>query len=299
MTKYIIIFGAGASFGSDTSNTPPLGSDLFSALQQFNPDGWGKIDGELADSFQSDFEGAMTSVNPHALPPLQRAMAAYFFRFQPTQNSLYYKLARLLSQKTWNGAFVTLNYERLLEISLSAAGIQPFIGNATNHTNPIELCIPHGACHIFCQAVRGSAQGISFSGPNVTTNGPVEVIANPQNFQDRITTDAFPPVMSYFEPSKRTTSGANFIESQRKRYDDLVNNAEKIVIIGLRVRGHDKHIWEPLSKTKANLIYCSGNTAGEEFKEWRNQKRSEKGDKILTQYFDESFDELVRELGLN
>lgn len=298
MAKYLIIFGAGASFGSDTTGTPPRGNDLFEALQEFNPDGWGTINGELASSFKTDFEAAMPTVNSHALPPLQRAMAAYFFRFQPTTNNLYYKLAKQVAEKGWDGSFVTLNYERLLEISLSAAGLQPFIGNAPNHTKPIELCLPHGACHIFCQAVRGTAQGISFSGPNVTTNGPVEIIANPQDFQNRITTDAFPPVMSYFEPSKRTTSGANFIENQRNRYNDLVSNAEKIVIIGLRVREHDTHIWEPLSKTKSMLIYCSGNTAGEEFRKWRNKKRNGKENKILTQYFKESFDEVIRELEL-
>lgn len=214
MAKYLIIFGAGASFGSDTSNTPPLGSDLFRALQQFNPDGWGKIDGELANSFKSDFEGAMTSVNSHALPPLQRAMAAYFFRFQPTQNNLYYKLSRLIAGKDWNGALVTLNYERLLETSLLAVKINPFDRNA-HEMKFIELCLPHGGCNLFCESVKGLANAISFAGLNVQTNGPIIGIRDATIFQQRIQNDAFPPVMSYFEPSKRTTSGANFIEGQR------------------------------------------------------------------------------------
>lgn len=298
MTKYLIIFGAGASFGSDNNNVPPLGSDLFFALQRFNPDGWGKIDGNLANSFQFDFETTMPLLNPHTMPPLQRAMAAYFFRFQPTQNSLYYKLANLIFQKAWDGALATFNYERLLEISLIAAGIQPFIRNAPNHKKPIELCIPHGACHIFCQAVRGSAQGISFSGPNITTNGPVEVIADPQVFQNRIVNDAFPPVMSYFEPAKRTTSGANFIEAQRIRFADLVDKAKKIAIIGLRVREHDKHIWEPLSKTNAKLIYCSGKSAGDEFSRWLEKNRNGKNDVILNSYFQDEFDNIINELEL-
>jgi len=191
MAKNLIIFGAGASYGSDSNNIPPLGSDLFPSLQKFNPDGWGKIDGDLAKSFQSDFEAAMLLLNSHALPPLQRAMAAYFFQFQPTQNSIYYKLANLISQKLWEGALITLNYERLLEISLIVAGIQPFIGNAPGNNKSVELCIPHGTCHIFCQAVRGSAQGISFSGSNITTNGPVEVIADRQAFNNRIINGCF------------------------------------------------------------------------------------------------------------
>lgn len=298
MARYIIIFGAGASFGSDTSNTPPLGSNLFRALQQFNPDGWGRIDGELATSFQADFEAAMPSVNSHALPPLQRAMAAYFFQFQPTTNNLYYKLAQRIAGKNWDGSFVTLNYERLLEISLLAAKINPFDRNA-HETKFIELCLPHGGCNLFCESVKGLASAVSFAGLNVQTNGPIIGIRDATIFHQRIQNDAFPPVMSYFEPSKRTTSGANFIQEQRKRYEDLVNKAEKILIVGLRVREHDEHIWKPLSNAKATLIYCSGNSASEEFKKWANKNRNGKVDKVLAQYFSESFDQIIEELELN
>ncbi|OGF30580.1 hypothetical protein A2533_04200 [Candidatus Falkowbacteria bacterium RIFOXYD2_FULL_35_9] len=298
MAKYLIIFGAGASFGSDSNNVPPLGSGLFSALQKFNPNGWGKIDGDLANSFQSDFEATMPKVNSHALPPLQRVMADYFFRFQPTHNNLYYKLANLIAQKTWDGAFVTLNYERLLEISLLAAKINPFDKNTTTEKF-IELCLPHGACNLFCESVKGLASAVSFAGLNVQTNGPIIGIRDANTFQQRIQNDAFPPVMSYFEPSKRTTSGANFIESQRKRFAELVEGAEKIAIIGLRVREHDKHIWEPLSKTNAKIIYCAGNSAGDEFKKWSNKNREIKTDLlVLNSYFNEGFEELMKSIDL-
>jgi len=111
--------------------------------------------------------------------------------------------------------------------------------------------------------------------------------------------DAFPPVMSYFEPSKRTTSGANFIESQRKRFAELVEGAEKIAIIGLRVREHDKHIWEPLSKTSAKIIYCAGNSAGDEFKKWSNKNREKKTDfLVLNSYFNEGFEEIMKFIDL-
>lgn len=293
MAKNLIIFGAGASYGSGSRNVPPLGRELFLSLQKFNPDGWGRIDGDLANSFQTDFETGMHQTNTHALPPLHRAMAAYFFQFLPTNKSLYYKIAKLISQKPWDGALATFNYENLLEISLGAAKVQPFIHGAQLNEKSVELCIPHGNCHIFCQAVRGSALGISFSGPHVQINGPVEVIVDSQTYYDRIINDAFPPVMSYFEPLKRTTSGAGFIELQRKRFAELVDHAEKIAIIGLRVREHDKHIWEPILKTDAKIIYCAGNTAGNEYRQWSDDNRSGKNDTILNSYFQEGFDEII------
>ena len=44
MAKYLIIFGAGASYGSDTGGLiPPLGAQLFDELARYNPNGWGSI----------------------------------------------------------------------------------------------------------------------------------------------------------------------------------------------------------------------------------------------------------------
>lgn len=66
--KNLILFGAGASYGSDSANTPPLGSDLFSELSRFNLPGWGALPGGLVKVFKADFEKGMVQVaesNPH------------------------------------------------------------------------------------------------------------------------------------------------------------------------------------------------------------------------------------------
>ena len=55
--KNLILFGAGASFGSDIQGTPPLGSQgLFIALTKSDPDGWGMISGDLSKLFQNNFD---------------------------------------------------------------------------------------------------------------------------------------------------------------------------------------------------------------------------------------------------
>src|SRR5215475_5708405 len=117
MMTSVIVFGAGASKGSDTSGIPPLGKELFYALRKYNPTGWGKLPQSLSELFENDFEKGMLRLseeNPHWMPVLQRAMASYFFGFSPSYTSLYRKLARRLKLAKWNGAFATLNYERLL-----------------------------------------------------------------------------------------------------------------------------------------------------------------------------------------
>ena len=142
----LILFGAGASYGSKNINVPPLGDDLFKALQSFNPDGWGQLPSSIANEFQGDFENGMVNLSKthsHAMPVLQRAMAEFFFNFQPTENNLYHTLAKRIKASNWLGAIATLNYERLLEISLTHEGLKVLVGSEANTNGQIELCLPH------------------------------------------------------------------------------------------------------------------------------------------------------------
>ena len=142
------------------------------------------------------------------------------------------------------------------------------------------------------------AGAVSISGNNITTSGSVRAITDPQEFQKRITQDAFPPVMSYFEPQKTTTSGVNFITSQRQRYKDLVDGAETLVIVGMRVRPHDQHIWGPLSSTGGRIVYCSGKTGGMEYSTWAKKERPSKDNLVLNGYFKDEFMTIATELDL-
>lgn len=298
MAKYLILFGAGASFGSDATGTPPLMSTLFDELVAFNPSGWGKVPSDQAKLFRQDFEAGMKAISSHYMPPLQRAMAAFFFNFIPKESNLYMELAEKIQSQNWGGSLATPNYERLLELALSFSRIRPIVGRGAEANSEIELCLPHGCCHLFCRSVRGAAQAISFSGRDVRTNGPIEVIADSQQFQQRINSDAFPPVMSYFDPSKETTSGASLIKNQRNRFAELASEASIVGIIGLRVRVHDEHIWQPLAKTSANIVYCSGKSSGEEFKAWADENHPHKTDVVLPYYFSDGFEELCSRVGL-
>jgi hypothetical protein len=251
----VFLFGAGASYGADDVGRPPLGTDLFGALAAFNPSGWGTIKGDLAADFQRDFEAAFATVQPHAYGPLLRVMGGYFFQFTPRSTNLYFKLAqRIKTAGAWSIALSSLNYERLLELSLGAAGIRPAVGNPSNQASQIELCLPHGCCHFFCDSVRAVSGMVSFAGSQVQTNGPITVFSDPAQHRARIEHDAMPPVMSYFEPSKRTTSGASFIEAQRARLGELARHAAPLIIVGVKVRDHDHHIWDPVASTGGRVI---------------------------------------------
>lgn len=296
----LVLLGAGASYGSAVNGVPPMGSALFEALRAFNPPGWGQLATSMAELFRRDFERGMTKLaetNPHAMPILQRAMAAFFFNFVPTHSSLYVTLANRIRGRRWSGVIASLNYERLLELSLLHVGVQPVVGQPAR-SGQVELCLPHGCCHIFCEGTRAKSSGVSFSGVDVTFDGPVIVVSNPVEFQGRIIGDAIPPVMSYFKPQKTTTAGASFIRAQRARWIDLAKQADSITIVGVKVRRRDSHIWSPIGDSSARITYCAGSSAARGFRDWATAVGRSTKDLVLKGYFADEFDNLCVGMGL-
>jgi hypothetical protein len=72
-----------------------------------------------------------------------------------------------------------------------------------------------------------------------------------------------------------------------------------VVIVGVRVRPGDSHIWQPLASTAARIVYCSGSAAGKEFQDWSNLTRSGRTDAILRGYFSDRFVDVIGALGLD
>ena len=294
----MIFFGAGASSGSDDVHcTPPVGKDLFDALKFYDKNVWGLIPEEFAQNFKPNFENGMimyTEKDPESLVDLQRSMARYFYRFIPTTKSLYFELVKKILDAKWSGCLASINYERLLSLSCSMV-VQ---SEKKKLTFPqIELLLPHGRCDIFVDKknVKGLTSGVSMRGLNVGTDGPIVIAKNDSDFYYRID-NIFPPVMCYYEPLKRVTSGREFIKNQRKKFEEEVLKADIVCIIGVKVNCSDYHIWGPLTKTKGRLLYCSGEEAGEEFEEWKRCYRNNRNDKIIQKNFKEGFREICQTL---
>ncbi len=293
--RNIFILGAGASYGSEENKNlvPPLAQNLFDKLCIQFPQTKDLTQG-FENIFRNDFEKGMTELGnklPHNLVPFQRILAAFFFNFELHSTSTYLQLLSKLRPYIGTTAFITLNYELLLFKALNASGIFPVI-DMVPLQNQALVCIPHGICHLFCEGIIGDANGVSMCGIGVKINGPIKPIYNPQEYYHRIQNDAFPPVMSYFEPKKETLSGSDFILGQRAQYEQLISKANKIVIIGAKIRDYDTHLWKSLSETKATVLYCSGNDASG-YQEYFKHNSLRKNDVILNDYFQSSLDKII------
>ncbi len=284
----MIIFGAGASYGSEENNqnTPPTGEYLFGELKLFDQNGWGSISNEFAGNFRSNFEKGKiiyAKERPGELINLHKSMARYFYKFIPSVDNLYIKFAKRILNSKWQGCFATINYERLLELSLFYTGLKPIITDKKRVDIPqIELILPHGCCHFFIDKKTVYIDPNQYvEGLSVSINGPIVIAKDDSDFYNKLNSNLVPPVMSYYEPLKRTTSGSEFIKGQRKRFEEKVMESKIICIIGVKVNHNDDHIWGPLIRTKGRLIYCSGVKGGEEFKKWKKDYRDNKPDKII------------------
>jgi len=281
----VVFFGAGASHGSEsTAKVPPPGAKLFDELIQFAPTTWGTLQTNWSSQFRSDFEIAMASfIQSGAFgAPLQWDMAEYFFsQFSATKSSVYAALIEALSSNIDRYLFVTINYELLLFQARAIAGVSK---------DKFLVCLPHGNSCLCCEGVSAT-RGVSFTG-GVSTGGRVRVFKNLADFRAEKSKNVFPPVISYYEPNKFTVSCSNFIQGERTRFEQAILSAEKIAVVGVKVHPVDRHIWQPLAKTKAHILYLSGSSAANDFSTWcANEGRS--GDLPIDKYFSEGLKELI------
>lgn len=300
MGRPLILFGAGASHGSDTCGTPPVMRGLSDELCRRQPKEWGALPDALASDFRNNFEAAMRDLLQHdanRADVLQRAMASYFFHFQPHPTNLYVNLADRIRKARWDGVLATLNYERLLELSVRTVGLNVVVGGPK--PDFVELCLPHGCCHLFTQVrVVGNIK----SGVDILYDSPgIRAIEDPVEHARELRENNVPPVMSYIEPDKRNKSGVSFIKSQRTCFGALATSASLIAIIGLSAsaRPRDAHIWEPLARTPARIIYCGGPCGAKEYTSWASESRAGRQDLVLEGYFREEFDAICRQVGLS
>lgn len=281
----VVFFGAGASYGSEpTLKVPPLGAKLFDELARFAPTTWGALLPAWSSQFRADFEPAMASFIQSGGfgAPLQWDMAEYFFsQFSATKSSVYAALIRALASNIDHYLFATINYELLLFQARAIAGVA---------TDKFRVCLPHGNSFLCCEGVSAT-RGVSYTG-RVSTGGRVRCFRDIADFRAEKTKNIFPPVMSYYEPNKFTVSCSNFIQAERRRFEQAILSAEKVAVVGVRVHKVDRHIWEPLAKAKAPILYLSGPSAANDFSNWRvNEGRS--GDLSVDKYFSDGLQELI------
>jgi hypothetical protein len=159
--KNIFLFGAGASTGCKGTNFKvPVGKGLFPLLKEQFPNAWGKLPEDLNAIFSDNFESGMEiiwekySTNIYELMQHLAVLLAHATISNHSEN-LYVKIfektkAKNLAQDT---IFSTLNYDCLLEIAASIAGLKTNYFSTPNNGS-VAIWKLHGSCNFTVKGIR-------------------------------------------------------------------------------------------------------------------------------------------------
>ena len=280
--KNIVLFGAGASYGSThiQPESPPLGGNLFEKLAKLYPATWGALPPEYIKEFENNFESGMLKVmesGNHWISPLMQAMTLFFSSFTPDSSGLDLYSQLITKLKTTGGTintlFSTLNYECVLELAASQQGVSVNYNELPNPANSVTVWKLHGSCNFIPNPQEISMRrGASYAWGMTINVGLIP--SSPSEAAKWVMGDTtLYPAMCMFTLNKPSQISPGVFAEYQRKWAELVLNAENVVIIGVKPHSPDKHIWEPLSVTKAKLYFVGGES---EFNSWAPDRENRK-----------------------
>ena len=188
-------------------------------------------------------------------------MAWYFADFTLTRAApnAYSLLIEVLERNGLLGTTVlaSLNYECLLEMAIERAGLKVvYLADATRHETVLVLK-PHGSCN-FLPQLEARSLSIVVSGEAGIYEGPLDFVST-QEVQRRYSELewAIPPAMSLYAPNKPSRVGRATIGGIRDQWEKVVEAARVIVVIGTRPVLADRHVWDPIVSSRAEVWYLA------------------------------------------
>lgn len=293
--KLLFLIGAGASYGAGSTlpERPPLGNQLFSELQRIYPNSWGTIVDDLKAEFISNFELGMKTLHDnysHFVAPLMQNMSEYFIQFRPVNNaSLYCKLIKALEfqNKLDCVSFTSLNYDIILELSIANSGNQINYFNPDSLiTNEVEVLKIHGSSNFMTTGIEGT-KGISY-GTGVSFNGGIRATLDSNEvIENFLVKSGIGPAMSLYMEGKPVNVSPQVIQELQNTYRRRCQEAEAIIIIGVKPIKADKHIWNSIIESSCRVFYVGSKSDFSFFIE------SGKSAFHLGEYFNTSFNNLI------
>lgn len=62
------------------------------------------------------------------------------------------------------------------------------------------------------------------------------------------------PVMCMYEGNKSIKINKSVIDTIQQKYKDALSQSSQIIIVGMAYIKHDKHVWDPIRESKANIL---------------------------------------------
>ncbi len=259
--RYAFLTGAGASYGAGklAPKPPPLGSDLYKELATRFPRSWGNLPWQYAGVLRRDFESGMQQIWDRRLELVQELMidmACYFSKFDPPndKSDCYSRLVAAIAQGKLMErlAVATLNYECVLDVAASRAGLKIAYSAAPPPKDNLMIWKLHGACNLLPAT---QVYNVTIAAKSIF-DGPVESVDLPM-IRKRYQLEglAVPPVMCVYMAGKPTQTVPRFLIQVRQQWAEWVKEADVVAVIGARPNLIETYVWRPILDCQAEIWY--------------------------------------------
>jgi len=274
--KIVLLVGAGASFGAGGGmrpSPPPLGDNLFPALEKRFPETWGGLESEVSkpfvhDGFEAGMVNLLTSGYSSLCNRLLLNLAVFFAEFSfSNTDSFYHQVAKCILKSNGVGrtTVASLNYECLFELAARNVGLSVSCTRQGREAEDIVVLKPHGSCN-FLPALNGNRFiGTQFTGTAEIGiyQGPLTVVSPREVLSYIASGQSIPPSMSFYAPGKHTPVGAEAIASVRQEWASACAEADAIFMVGCRPSNADKHLFQPVVDSRSQVFMVGGRDGAE------------------------------------
>jgi hypothetical protein len=280
MSKLTVFTGAGASNGCGqvTPISPPLGRDLYSALEKYEPSFMSDVNMSVSRENLDNFEKKMHEIwNSGKINCviLNAVIASYFSQFRPiVHDNMYIYLIQLIRRKGVDCVYSTLNYDCLMEL---AAANENMIINYLPDQEPVgqfTILKLHGSCNFTFNGLTGPLGGMWVPSKDNVMDGGVNFI-DPLDVPSILSNRPLGPCMSFYMKDKPTPVGRSFINSIQKSWQQRVLSSEKLLIIGVNPNEEDGHIWDCIAKSTVRIGYVGRKSGFERLQKIVKKDRAE------------------------
>jgi hypothetical protein len=222
----------------------------------------------------------LTQQDPHSIPPLMQDMTFYFtgFRINGSGQDIYSQLfSSIPADRRSEVLFSTLNYECLFEQGLSAHDVAvDYWADAPPLADPIRLWKLHGSCNFIPdpREVQMRREGVSYEGTtNVRINANLLAIPDLDEVASWVRGDtALYAAMCLFMVDKPIQIGLRAISALQKKWQEEVARTNRVIVIGTRYHPQDRHLWEALTSTDADIYYVGSESSFHEWQPYRQPR---------------------------
>jgi hypothetical protein len=275
----MVIFGAGASFGSGDviPYPPPLGNKLFEKLEGLNKTA-SRIPEHIKEIFRSNFEKGMSEYFKYTnmtIMSFQRELAGYLAKFSPGEINHYTRLISKLNPR--RTIYCSLNYDLLFELAAASIKLNTVYSNRFEPGH-VRLLKIHGSSNFWPNLADNAFRGVRITGAvYADMNIPIKPVNQQQSIFKALTEDSIAPSIAMYAEGKSVRVSPDYVLHQQTMWENSLTSSSKVFIIGVRVHLADKHIWEKLASCKAQIHYFGMDNDEPEFNEWKNKFNVKKG----------------------